>query len=213
MFNKSVFNRKDPLPHRSATVPESTASGLEAASGDRPLVRTVNPPKEPASQGSADLSRTASMPGKENTKEDKERMDKKIPEAVANRESGARLIVGPEVKLKGAQILDCDTLVVEGYVEATMDSRVIQIAEHGSFNGKVSVDVAEIHGSFDGELTARLQLIIHSTARVKGSIRYGKLVADEGCELRGNVDILSAERSSDKNDAPAAPVLTLGVNG
>ena len=50
---------------------------------------------------------------------------------------GARLIVGPDVKLKGAEILDCDTLVVEGRVEATMDSRVIRIAEHGSFAGKV----------------------------------------------------------------------------
>lgn len=41
---------------------------------------------------------------------------------------GSRLIVGPDVKLKGAEILDCDTLVVEGRVEATMDSRVIRIA-------------------------------------------------------------------------------------
>ena len=43
--------------------------------------------------------------------------------------SAARLIVGPDVKLKGAEILDCDTLVVEGRVEATMDSRVIRIAD------------------------------------------------------------------------------------
>ena len=69
--------------------------------------------------------------------------------------SEARLIVGPDVKLKGAEILDCDTLVVEGRVEATMDSRVIRIAEKGSFSGKVSIDIAEIHGTFDGELTAR----------------------------------------------------------
>ena len=104
---------------------------------------------------------------------------------------GARLIVGPEVKLKGAEILDCDTLVVEGRVEATMDSRVIRIAENGSFAGKVSIDIAEIHGTFEGELTARSQLIIHSTGRVTGTIRYGKLVADEGCELCGDVNILS----------------------
>lgn len=104
---------------------------------------------------------------------------------------GARLIVGPEVKLRGAEILDCDTLVVEGRVEATMDSRVIRIAENGSFAGKVSIDVAEIHGTFEGELTARSQLIIHSTGRVTGTIRYGKLVADEGCELCGDVNILS----------------------
>ena len=43
--------------------------------------------------------------------------------AAENKTSEARLIVGPDVKLKGAEILDCDTLVVEGRVEATMDSR------------------------------------------------------------------------------------------
>lgn len=107
--------------------------------------------------------------------------------------SGARLIVGPDVKLKGAEILDCDTLVVEGRVEATMDSRVIRIAEHGAFAGKVSIDIAEIHGHFEGDLTARTQLIIHATGRVSGKIRYGKLVIDEGGELCGDINALSAE--------------------
>ena len=114
------------------------------------------------------------------------------PEAVI----GARLIVGPDVKLKGAEILDCDTLVVEGRVDATMDSRVIRIAENGSFSGKVSIDIAEIHGTFEGELTARSQLIIHATGKVHGKIRYGKLVIDEGGELCGDISTLSAEKTN-----------------
>ena len=119
--------------------------------------------------------------------------------------SEARLIVGPDVKLKGAEILDCDTLVVEGRVEATMDSRVIRIAENGSFSGKVSIDVAEIHGSFDGELTARSQLIIHSTGRVSGTIRFGTLVVDEGGELCGDINVLLQKPSTmDKSDKSAA---------
>lgn len=119
--------------------------------------------------------------------------------AAAQPEEGlrdARLIVGPEVKLKGAEILDCDTLVVEGRVEATMDSRVIRIAENGMFSGKVSIDVAEVHGHFEGELTARLQLIIHATGRVSGKIRYGKLVIDEGGELSGDINLLNRESAA-----------------
>jgi cytoskeletal protein CcmA (bactofilin family) len=126
---------------------------------------------------------------------------------------GARLIVGPDVKLKGAEILDCDTLVVEGRVEATMDSRVIRIAEKGSFSGKVSIDIAEIHGSFEGELTARSQLIIHSTGRVSGTIRYGKLVADEGGELCGDINVISAGSASSTKSANASrdATVVLGV--
>jgi cytoskeletal protein CcmA (bactofilin family) len=115
------------------------------------------------------------------------------PENDHDEERGSRLLVGPAVKLRGAEIQDCDTLVVEGRVEATMDSRVIQIAEHGSFAGKVGIDVAEIWGSFDGELTARKQLIVHSTGRVSGHIRYGKIVIEEGGEISGDIKSLSGD--------------------
>lgn len=114
----------------------------------------------------------------------------------ADKTTGSRLIVGPDVKLKGAEIQDCDVLVVEGRVEATMDSRVIQIAEKGAFSGKVGIDVAEIHGHFDGELTARSQLIIHSTGRVNGKIRYGKILIEEGGELSGDIAAITENSAS-----------------
>jgi cytoskeletal protein CcmA (bactofilin family) len=130
--------------------------------------------------------------------------------APENKTSEARLIVGPDLKLKGAEILDCDTLVVEGRVEATMDSRVIRIAEQGSFTGKVSIDIAEIHGTFEGELTARHQLIIHATGRVSGKIRYGKLVIDEGGELSGDINTLNEKplphKARGENIAPLSAV-------
>jgi cytoskeletal protein CcmA (bactofilin family) len=110
-------------------------------------------------------------------------------------ESVSKLIVGPDIKLKGAEITDCDTLVVEGRVEASMDSRVIQIAEHGVFVGKVGIDVAEIRGRFEGELTARKQLVIRATGRVSGTIRYGKVAIEEGGELSGDVGALDAKGS------------------
>jgi hypothetical protein len=66
--------------------------------------------------------------------------------AGTGKEGGSKLTVGPNIKLKGVEITDCDTLVVEGLVEATMDSRVIQIAEQGAFKGSAEIDVAEIRG-------------------------------------------------------------------
>jgi len=104
-------------------------------------------------------------------------------------EVGSKLIVGPNIKLKGVEITDCDTLVVEGRVEATMDSRVIQIAETGAFKGSAEIDLAEIHGEFDGELTVREKLVIHSTGKVSGKIRYGRVVIEEGGQLTGEVQV------------------------
>ena len=107
-------------------------------------------------------------------------------------EVGSKLIVGPNIKLKGVEITDCDTLVVEGRVEATMDSRVIQIAESGAFKGSAEIDIAEIRGDFDGELTVRQKLVIYATGKVSGKIRYGKLVIEEGGQLSGDVQVGTA---------------------
>ena len=103
--------------------------------------------------------------------------------------SGSKLTVGPNIKLKGVEITDCDTLVVEGTVEATMDSRVIQIAEKGAFRGSAEIDIAEIHGEFDGTLTVREKLVIFSTGKVSGKIRYGKVVIEEGGQLSGEIEV------------------------
>ena len=108
-------------------------------------------------------------------------------------EGGSKLIVGPNIKLKGVEIDDCDTLVVEGRVEATMVSRAIQIAENGAFTGKVDVDVAEIRGAFQGEMTARRKLVIHASGRVSGKIRYGKMLVQEGGEMSGDIGALAPE--------------------
>jgi cytoskeletal protein CcmA (bactofilin family) len=111
----------------------------------------------------------------------------------ATKEGESKLTVGPNIKLKGVEITDCDTLVVEGSVEATMDSRVIQISERGSFKGSADIDVAEIRGLFDGNLTARQKLVIYATGKVTGRVRYGKIVIEEGGQLSGEVESGTAQ--------------------
>jgi cytoskeletal protein CcmA (bactofilin family) len=189
MFNKpGAFGRNDPITRRDSQPVLGSGSSPAVTTSDKNVTAIKEITGIPAVAQSTSTTSAANTP---------------VSTTAATRESsatdnvmGARLIVGPDVKLKGAEILDCDTLVVEGRVEATMDSRVIRIAEKGSFAGKVSIDIAEILGTFEGELTARSQLIIHSTGRVSGTIRYGKLVIDEGGELCGDINVLSEKVAS-----------------
>ncbi len=118
--------------------------------------------------------------------------------ATATKEGGSKLTVGPNIKLKGVEITDCDTLVVEGLVEATMDSRVMQIAEQGAFKGSAEIDIAEIRGLFDGNLTVRDKLVIHSTGKVTGKIRYGKIVVEEGGQLSGEISFGTSPKADGK---------------
>jgi cytoskeletal protein CcmA (bactofilin family) len=107
--------------------------------------------------------------------------------SAGSKDGESKLTVGPNIKLKGVEITDCDTLVVEGSVEATMDSRVIQISERGAFKGSAEIDIAEIRGQFDGNLTVRQKLTIFSTGKVTGNVRYGKIVIEEGGQLAGEI--------------------------
>ncbi|MFI4939381.1 MAG: polymer-forming cytoskeletal protein [Burkholderiales bacterium] len=117
-------------------------------------------------------------------------LPKAVPAAApATDAAGSRLIVGPNIKLKGVEITDCDTIVIEGFVEAKIFSRVIQIAQQGAFKGSAEIDIAEIRGEFDGELTVRQKLVIFSTGKVSGKIHYGKLVVEEGGQLSGDVQM------------------------
>ena len=108
------------------------------------------------------------------------------------KEDGNKLIVGPNIKLKGSEITDCEILVVEGRVEASMNSRDIRIAEGGVFSGKAEIDVAEVWGHFEGELTARKRLVVYATGKVSGVIRYGAMMVEEGGSIAGDVATLSA---------------------
>lgn len=183
-----MFNKTSPLARHNSLAGErdSRAAGNDGSAGSR-----VNPF---GAMGLADLPAPVpqSAPPAAPLPPAPEAASLPPKPAEGMAETGSRLIVGPNVKLKGAEILDCDTLVVEGRVEATMDSRVLKIAEQGAYSGKVGIDIAEIHGHFDGELTVRQQLVVHATGRVSGTIRYGKILVEEGGELSGDVQSLSS---------------------
>jgi cytoskeletal protein CcmA (bactofilin family) len=163
-YSDGLFGRKD--PPRGAVPP---AAGAHAHSPAPPLAAVARTPPPAAPPVPAE----APQRGEEG--------------------AGSRLIVGPNIKLKGVEIDDCDTLVVEGRVEATMVSRAIQIAEQGSFKGTADIEVAEIRGSFEGELTVRGRLVVHGTGRVSGKVRYGRLLVQEGGEITGDVGTLGRE--------------------
>ncbi len=121
-------------------------------------------------------------------------------------EESKKLIVGRDISLTG-DITACDMLVVEGSVQATLsDSRMMQIAEAGIFNGKAEVDIAEVRGQFDGDMIARERLIIHATGRVTGQIRYGDIQIEKGGKIAGSIEVLVPERKAEPRLPDRRPV-------
>jgi cytoskeletal protein CcmA (bactofilin family) len=103
---------------------------------------------------------------------------------------GKKLIVGRDIKLHG-EITSCDHLLVEGSVEATLsDGKIIDIAQSGTFTGSVECETASVRGKFEGELTCHDRLVVRSTGRIIGKIRYRQLEVERGGEISGDVQML-----------------------
>jgi len=170
-YGENLFGRRDLRPGEARPNGPTPANAPQATPAIIPT-----PPKAAAAPAPAPAAESAAP----------------VP-AHVEEQAGSKLIVGPNIKLKGVEIHDCDTLVVEGRVEATMVSRAIQIADTGAFNGKVDVEIAEIRGHFQGEMTARKRLVVHASGRVSGKIRYGKMLIQEGGEISGDVGTTISE--------------------
>lgn len=115
-----------------------------------------------------------------------------------------KLTVGREIVLSG-EINSCDYLVVEGRVEANIsDCRELEIAESGMFKGAAEIDVADISGRFEGTLIARQLLLVRSTGRISGNVKYGQLEIERGGELAGDIHTVEGGPRTDEKPATAA---------
>lgn len=109
---------------------------------------------------------------------------------------GKKLIVGRDIRLAG-EITTCDTLVVEGQVECNLtDSKLLEIAASGVFKGKASVEVAEISGLFEGELTVSQELRLRSGGQIRGKLRYREMEIERGGKLSGDIAELDSASAS-----------------
>lgn len=116
--------------------------------------------------------------------------------AHAEDKEGQRLVVGARIDLKG-EVSNCDALIVQGHLEGSARSRILQVAQGGTFVGDAEVEIAEVSGSIQGTLTVSGNLIIRSTGRVHGTIRYYAVQIEPGGQLAGDVQV-----TADSNDAP-----------
>ena len=181
-----MFRRKDNDPPRPTPVPEKAPEPTPL----RPQNEVKMSPAQPElPRRQVDLP---SGPGTAPTGGNGAAAPVPLPAkpATATDAGNKRLIVGQGIRLSG-EITACDRLVVEGTVEVTLnETRAVEIAETGRFTGGCEVEEAEISGIYEGELTVRNRLLIRSTGRVKGTVRYGEIEVERGGRLSGSVSML-----------------------
>ena len=114
-----------------------------------------------------------------------------------------KLTVGRDISLSG-EISSCDTLVVEGEIRANLGNcRTLEIARSGAFRGDAEISVADIGGQFEGNLTVTDRLILRSTGRISGTIRYREIEIERGGQITGTVEVRTdADSGETENTEP-----------
>lgn len=121
---------------------------------------------------------------------------------------GRRLVVGQGITLSG-EIEHCDTLIVEGTIEAALKgASILDITETGMFYGTVEISECTIAGRFEGDLTVAGRLTVKSSGVIIGSISYRELAVEAGATVDGKISPMngsgasSAKRTGNKDAKP-----------
>lgn len=118
------------------------------------------------------------------------------PQTSGSQSQGRRLVIGEGITMSG-EIEACDTLLVEGTVEAALKgAEVLEISETGVFYGAVEIEEATIAGRFEGDITVNGKLTVLSSGAITGSIVYRELAVEAGAVIDGKISPMSAEASS-----------------
>ncbi len=122
------------------------------------------------------------------------------PPQPVSRTDRRTLVVGRGISLSGT-ITDCERLLVEGTVEASLQNgSELTIASGGTFKGEIELDEADVTGVFDGAMTVRVALVVRATGKVLGNVRTRRLTVEEGGQISGRIEMINEPAA-----APAAP--------
>lgn len=190
------------LPGSGLPDTRSPGSGSTDSAAAGPVSPASSSPAASDSKGSAmSASTPPRTPGQGFVPEIPRRSAADIPGAPPRRpaspgrgnEESKRLLVGKDISLSG-EITACDSLVVEGTVQATLEhSRSLEVTETGLYKGKVTIEEAEIAGRFEGDLTVRGTLSVKATGVLEGTVRFHKLEVEHGGVIKGDIGPLSEE--------------------
>jgi cytoskeletal protein CcmA (bactofilin family) len=125
-------------------------------------------------------------------------MTRRLVEAPRNDSELRKLTVGREISLQG-EITNCDQLIVEGSVTANLTCQEVTIMDSGVLKGAVELGSVEVRGLFEGTLSVSGRLLIRSTGRVVGKVRYGQIEIEIGGQVSGELEAQPAAKGINRN--------------
>lgn len=146
---------------------------------------------------------------RDDEKSDKEKKEMRADQSDPGRETGAgaerrggrrgveQATIGSSIKIRG-EVAGDEDLVIQGHVDGSvdLDQNAVTVGPDGEVTADITGRIITVEGSVEGDLTAEEQIVLRSSARVKGDISAPRVVLEDGARFRGGVEMgEAAERS------------------
>ena len=97
-------------------------------------------------------------------------------------------------------------LRVDGQLTGTVssDGGTLIVGNNGKLDANVSVGIAQINGTVNGDISATERIQLGRTARVVGNIATPKLIIEDGALFEGGCTMLQARETSEKQTSANA---------
>ena len=121
----------------------------------------------------------------------------------------ANVVIGNGVKIIG-QILDADTVQIDGTADVTMTTDNLMIGVNGDLKGDLTSHHVEVWGKLDGNIKVTGTLTVQEEGIVSGKLEYENLQVKLGGQITGDIHV--AKKSNGKKTSKTA-LDNIGTDG
>ena len=105
--------------------------------------------------------------------------------------------IGANLTIKG-ELTGTEDLEIFGKIEGniTLQSNTVTLREGGFLQGTIHAKDIEVQGKVQGDLIAKDRVLLQSSANMDGKIVGARVVLEDGCQFKGQIDMEDASRGN-----------------
>jgi len=135
--------------------------------------------------------------------------DSKAYDVLEKTKGSANVVIGNGVLIKG-EILEADTVQIDGTADVTMTTENLMIGVNGHLKGDLTSHHVEVWGKLDGNIKVTGTLTVQEAGIVSGNLEYENLQVKLGGQITGDINVTKKTNSKKPNDTPKN---NIGVDG
>ena len=119
---------------------------------------------------------------------DQNNSENKTYDVLQKSKGAANVVIGNGVKIIG-QILDADTVQIDGTADVTMTTDNLMIGVNGDVKGDLTSHHVEVWGKLDGNIKVTGTLTVQEEGTVSGKLEYENLQVKLGGQITGDINV------------------------